>query len=395
MIKVFIKERKARPFWFGHPWVFSGAIDRVKGGPKDGDVVEVCDHEGHTIGEGFWNAKSQIHVRLAALAHEGRLTTDLLVARADRAVDLRLSVLKLPEVTNAFRVVHSEGDGIPGLVVDRIADHLVVQVSCLGLVPHLDAILDRLQERLEPLGILERVSSVAVEEEGLVREGGLLRGEAPPETAEVVEHGLRCRCDVAGGQKTGWYADQRDNRVRFAPLAAGRRVLDAFCYTGAFGLRMLQAGAASVHFLDSSEPALALARAAAEAQALSDRAVFEKQNVLRALDHWAKEGPRFDLVVLDPPKFVRNRAGLVRGLRLYHEVNAKAASVLEPGGLLLTCSCSQHVSDEAFDELLFTVAKEGGLRFQELARGGQSPDHPVLLPLDESRYLKCRLLRRL
>lgn len=392
MARVILKERKARPFWFGHPWVFSGAVDRVKGRVRDGDSVEVRDASGKLVGHGFWNARSQIRVRVVSRADEGEIGADLLRARLDRAIGLRRDNLGLPEVTEAFRVVHAEGDGLPGLIVDRIGPVLVVQLSCLGLAPYLDGLLDRLEEVFEPDGILERPSHAA-KEEGLEREGGVLRGQAPAEPIEVSEHGLRYFCAPSEGQKTGFYCDQRQNRVRFAPLARGLEVLDAFSYVGGFGLRMAQEGAAHVHLLDSSGPALEMAERAAELAELSDRVSVEKANVLRALDHYRKDGRGFDVVVLDPPKFVPKRADHRRGLRLYHEVNQKAVRVLRPGGILITCSCSQHVAEADFDEMLGSVAKESGVRLQEIERGAQSADHPVLLPLDESRYLKCRVLR--
>ncbi len=393
MAKVFVKPRKARPFWFGHPWVFSGAIDRVRGTPKDGEIVELCDHDGHVVGEGFWNSRSQIRVRVVSLAYEGQLGTPFLLKRLDRALDLRNTALALPKRTQAYRLVHSEGDGIPGLIVDRIGPYLVVQVSCLGLMPHLDALVDRLVERENPKGIIERPSQIAAEEEGLVRQAAVLSGTAPDGEVEIEEDGLRFLCDPKDGQKTGWYADQRDNRRELAYLGAGAEVLDAFSYSGAFGLRMVSHGAKHVTLVDSSEPALALARAAAERQGALDRVTFERQNVLRYFDHLAKEERRFDVVVIDPPKLVHRRAGLVRGLRLYYEINMKAARLVRDGGLLITCSCSQHVLESDFDEMLGSVAKESDIRFQELFRGSQAPDHPVLLPLEESRYLKCRALR--
>jgi 23S rRNA (cytosine1962-C5)-methyltransferase len=392
MAKVLLKPRKARPFWFGHPWVFSGAIDRVRGDPEDGAVVELCDHEGRRIGEGFFNSKSQIRVRVVTREGEGRLDAGLLLRRIDHAVGLRRDVLQLETRTDAYRVVHSEGDGLPGLVVDRLGAWLVVQVSCLGLVPFLPALLERLDGHYGPAGILERVAAAAAEE-GMDRVPGVLAGEPPSGPVPVREDGREFYADPREGQKTGWYGDQRDNRRALAPLARGRRVLDAFCYSGAFGLRMLHEGADSVQFLDSSEPALELLRLAAGKQGVGDRIVVERMNALRAFDHWAREGRRFDLVVVDPPKIVHRRNGLVRGLRLYHEINTKALQLVEEGGVLVSCSCSQHVGDAEFEEMLASAAKETGVRLQEIHRGGQAPDHPVLLPAEEGRYLKCRALR--
>ena len=393
MAKVFVKPRRARPFWFGHPWVFSGAIGRTKGQIRNGGVVQVCDDGGRIIGEGFWNEDSQIRVRLATLVSEGALDADLLLGRLDDAIRLRTEVLRLQDCSNAYRLVHSESDGLPGLIVDRVGDHLVLQVGCLGLTAFLEPLLDRLQERLAPLGIVERESTVAREEEGLEREGGVLRGSAPAGVVEVIENGVRYLCDPMEGQKTGWFADQRDNRRALASLTRGQDVLDAFSYVGGFGIAMAVAGARSVRSVDSSAPSLELLERGAALNGVADRVCADKGNVLRVLDHDAKEGRRYDVVVLDPPKLVRKRSALERGLALYREINLKGLRVLRPGGLLITCSCSQHVRPEHFEEMLGDVAHEAGVRLQEIYRGGQSADHPVIFPVEESRYLDCRAFR--
>jgi len=394
MARVILKPRRARPFWYGHPWVFSGAVERVKGRAEDGHVVTLHDAEGRCIGHGFFNSGSRILVRVVSRPEEGPPDAALLGARLERAVELRHRLLRLPEFTNAYRLVHGEGDGLPGLVVDRLDRWLVVQVSCLGLVPFLDGLLDRLEELLRPKGVIERVPRVAAEE-GLSRSDGVLRGAAPPERVGVEEAQAAYFVSPASGQKTGFYADQRENRMALAPLARGLDVLDAFSYVGGFGLRMALEGAASVHLLDSSEPALELAREGAAANGVGDRVTCERANVLRALDHMRREGRSFDVVVLDPPKLVHKTRDKRKGLRLYDEINRKALAVLRDGGLLVTCSCSQHVTPADFDELLAGAAKEMDVRLQEIFRGGQGPDHPVLLPLDESRYLKANAYRAL
>lgn len=391
--KVLVKHRRARPFWFGHPWVFAGAVDRVRGQVQDGEVVELCDHEGHLIGWGFFNSRSQIRVRLVSLWFEGPVTRDLVLGRVDRAIELRRATLRLDEVTNAYRVIHSEGDGLPGFVADKIGDHLVVQVTSLGIASFVPDIVGRLVEQLRPASVIERAARIGLEEEGLVRQDQVLHGAAPSGPVRVVEHGVPAWCDVMTGQKTGFFCDQRDNRRMILPLVRGRSVLDAFSYVGAFGLAAATAGAKSVHFLDSSGPALELARRGASDALVSDRATFEEMNVLRALDHYAKDGRRFDVVILDPPKLVHRQAELNKGLRLYYEINYKGASVLNDGGALVTCSCSQHVSEADFEDVLSNVAKESESRLQLLMRGAQGADHPTTLPHAESRYLKCHVYR--
>ena len=391
--KIVLKERRARPIWYGHPWVFSGAVDRVKGRPRDGDVVEVLDAGGVTIGCGFYNAQSQILVRMLQLGEGPPPDRALLRQRLERALALRRDLLRLPSETTAWRLVHGEADGLPGLVVDVLDAWLVVQVSCLGMERFLEGLLDDLQELLGPTGILERPAGGAAEEEGLTREPCLLRGVAPAGPVEVVEAGVSYLCDPEGGQKTGFYSDQRPNRLALAPLTRDADVLDAFSYVGGFGLRFAVAGARHVTCMDSSVPALAFAAAGAERNGVADRVTTVKANVLRQLDHFAQEKRTFDVAVMDPPKLVHRRKDLEKGLRLYEEINRKAVRVLRDGGLLITCSCSQHVSSDAFDDLLGEVAKSESVRLQEIHRGTQGPDHPVLLPHAESRYLKCRAYR--
>jgi 23S rRNA (cytosine1962-C5)-methyltransferase len=391
--KVFVKHRRARPFWFGHPWVFAGAVDRVRGQVEDGDQVELCDDRGQLIGWGFFNSKSQIRVRLTSLWFEGPVTREMVLLRVDRAIELRRNVLGLDQASNAWRVVHSEGDGLPGFVADKIGDHLVVQVTSLGIARFVPDVVGRLVERLGPASVIERASRVGLDEEGLSRQDGVLHGTPPAGPVQVVEHGVRFWCDLLGGQKTGFFCDQRDNRQLILPLVRDKVVLDAFCYVGGFGMNAARAGAGAVHFLDSSGPAIELARRGAEDNGVADRTTFEEANVLRALDHYAREGRRFDLVIVDPPKLVHRHAELNKGLRLYFEINFKAAQVLNDGGLLVTCSCSQHVSEADFEDMLSNVAKETESRLQLLRRGGQPPDHPVLLPHAESRYLKCHVYR--
>jgi 23S rRNA (cytosine1962-C5)-methyltransferase len=266
-----------------------------------------------------------------------------------------------------------------------------------GVSRRRELILDHLEKRLAPQGIYERLSRVAREQEQLGGEEGLLRGTVPEGATEteIVEHGVRHVVDLARGQKSGFYSDQRRNRMSFAPYCRGRRVLDAFSYTGAFGLSALvHGGAAEVIALDSSEPALETARRSAELNGVADRFQTERGNVLRYLDHARKEtGQRFGAVSLDPPKLVPKRSALDKGLRLYREINTKGISVLEEGGILATSSCSQSVSDRDFATMIADAAREAGRQIQLLERGEAGADHPAMVPHEMSRYLKFRIYR--
>lgn len=394
--KVLLKPRRAKPFWFGEPWVFDGSIEKVKGRRdlQDGDIVEVRDDTGKLVGNGFWSGRSPIRVRILTRG-EDPCDDALLLRRLDAALDLREEVLRLRDQTDAYRLCHAEGDGLPGLIVDRVGDWLVVHFDHAGVSRRRDVLLDHLVKRLAPRGIYERRSRVAREQEGLEGEEGLLRGEEPGGPIEIAEGGVRHFVDLARGQKSGFYSDQRANRRLLADYCRGKKVLDAFSYTGAFGLTaLIHGGASSVIALDSSEPALETARRSAELNGVSSQFEAERGNVLRYLDHARKEGgTRFDVVSLDPPKLVPKRSALGKGLRLYREINAKGLSVLEPGGILATSSCSQSVSEMDFAGMVADAARETGRQVQLLARGEAGPDHPAMVPHEMSRYLKFRIYR--
>ncbi|MCB9831319.1 MAG: class I SAM-dependent rRNA methyltransferase [Planctomycetes bacterium] len=394
LTKVLLKPRRAKPFWMGAPWVFDQSIERVKGTRNlaDGDLVELRDHEGKKVGEGFYNSRSRISLRLIAWGEEV-FDEALLVTRLRQAVALRREGLRLEEAgTTVYRLVHAEGDRLPGLVVDRVGGHLVMQIDCLGMTRFRDLIVSTLLEATGAEGLYERVSKMAREEEGIEAEEGLRAGAAAGGLLEVSECGLRFLVDVEQGQKTGFYADQRENRVFLAGLARGRRVLDAFSYTGAFGIHAGRAGAASVTAIDSSKPALENAE---RNVALNGITGWEgiAGNVLRVLDHQQKEGPRYDLVVLDPPKLVPRRSAHAKGLKLYREINAKGMGVLESGGILATCSCSGGVSEDDLREVVHEAARERSREIQEIWRGGQGPDHPAVPAHPDSRYLKFLVYR--
>ena len=277
--KVILKARKAKPFWCGEPWIFDGSIDRIKGSRdlRDGDIVEVQDDQGRPIGQGFFNARSAIRVRLLAWGPESA-GEDLIRARLHRAVELRDGLLGLGEQADVYRLVHAEGDGLPGLVVDRLGDCLVVQFDTLGIRRFRDLIVNVLAEIRQPRAIWERVSRVARDQEGIEDiDEGLRYGEEPDGPIDVHENGVRYAVDFRAGQKTGFYSDQRDNRLALSRIARGRRALDCFSYSGAFGLNLLKnGGAPSVLAIDSSAPALESAVGNAALNGLGDRFATER-----------------------------------------------------------------------------------------------------------------------
>jgi 23S rRNA (cytosine1962-C5)-methyltransferase len=392
--QVRLKPRRALPFFGRHPWVFAGAIERIEGEPPPGSEVALHASDGQFIAAGLYNPASQIRVRLYSWTEGQTLDADLWSARLDAAIALRQSLYAPFHSENACRLVFSEADGLSGLVVDRYGDWLSVQFTALGLWQRRDVLLDLLEARLKPRGIWLRTEKGMRESEQLELSDGLARGEEPPRPTFIVENGLRFGVDVIQGHKTGFYLDQRENRVAAARYMRGHRVLDLFSYTGAFGIAALKLGGArTVHAVDSSEPALAIARANAELNEVSADMRFEKADTFEALERLATVGEIFDTVILDPPKLTRHRAGITQALRGYHSMNELALRVLKPGGILVTCSCSGLVGRDDFVGMLAAVSQRSGRPIQILESRGQAPDHPVSVHCLESGYLKCYICR--
>lgn len=390
--RVLLHARRARPFYGRHPWVYAGAISAVTGAPADGDPVDLYSHAGHFVARGLYNSQSKIRVRLYSWSPDLPLDDAFWRARLDTAARLRGPVLGLDGQGRACRLVFSEGDGLSGCTIDRYDDWFVVQFTALGIAQRREVIADWLTERYRPRGIYLRTERGIGKLEGLQLQDGPLRADVPAEPITVEEDGLRFLVQLAEGQKTGFYLDQRDNRRAVARLAPGRRVLDAFCYTGGFGLYAARAGAREVLGVDMSEPALALARANVELNGLPGLS-FVRDDVFDRLDALVAAGERFGMVVLDPPKFARARHAIEEALRGYRRLQAQALRLLEPDGILVTCCCSGLIDMPMLEALLAQLAEETGREIQILQRRGQAADHPVAVTCPESNYLKCLICR--
>jgi 23S rRNA (cytosine1962-C5)-methyltransferase len=388
-----LKPRRARPFFGRHPWVLDSAIDRIDGEPADGDVIDLLTHDGKFVARGLWNSQSRLRVRLYAFDAALPLDDVLWRSRLAAAVALRQS-LGLDDPAGGCRLVNSEGDDLSGLIVDRYGDYLAVQVTALAMARRLDSIADALESLVAPRGILLRGAERGLAKlEGLHLPDRVLRGTEPAGPVFVVEHGLRFGVDLAEGQKTGFYLDQRDNRQAAAGYARGRRVLDMFSYSGGFALACAVAGrAASVLAVDTSAKATALVEANAALNGVAT-VTAETADAFEKLDALAAAGETFGMVVLDPPKFARSRASLDDALRAYHRINRVACDLLEPGGILVTCSCSGSVSREDFLQMLAGVAQRAGRTIQLLEVRGAAADHPVSASCLEGEYLKCVIAR--
>jgi 23S rRNA (cytosine1962-C5)-methyltransferase len=390
--QVILKPRKARPFFGRHPWVLDSAVDHVDGQPGDGAVVDLVAHNGKFVARGLYNAQSRIRVRLYSWDAGEAVNAEFWKSRIERAVEHRRR-MRYDEPAGAARLIYSEADGLSGLVVDRYADYVVAQVTALAMQARIDELLPLLAEATGARGIVVRVDRALARMEGLATDENRTCGHVPEGPVFIEEHGIRYGVELGLGQKTGLYLDQRENRLAVARYARGARVLDLFCYTGGFSLAAARlGGAADVLGIDSSEKAIALARAGGELNSLPN-VRFEVAECFDALDALVSRRERFDMVILDPPKFTRTRRSVEEALRAYHRINRLAASLLPPGGILATCSCSGSVSREDFLYMLAGVAQQLGREIQILETRGAAPDHPVSASCLETEYLKCFICR--
>lgn len=390
--RVLLKPKRARPFFGRHPWVLDSAVLRVEGAPSPGDVVDLTTHDGHFVARGLWNPDSRIRVRLYAFSASPQLDEAFWRERIQRAVATR-RLLGLDDRAGAARLINSEGDDLSGLIVDRFSDWLCVQFTARAMHCRMELICDLLEEAVRPAGILLRSAERGLGKlEGMQVTDGLARGRLPDGPVFLNEHGMRFGVDLAEGQKTGFYLDQRDNRQAAARLAGGRRVLDMFCYSGGFSVACAKAGAASVLAVDGSAKATALAEANASLNGTAAITVATA-DAFKKLDALAAAGERFGMVILDPPKFARNRSSHGEALRAYHRINRQGVDLLEPGGILVTCSCSGSVTRDDFLMMLSGVAQRSGRTISMLECRGAAPDHPVSVSCLEGEYLTCVIAR--
>jgi 23S rRNA (cytosine1962-C5)-methyltransferase len=377
-----------------HPWIFSGAVERVDGEPENGETVLVKSSGGQPVAVAAWSPQSQIQARVWSFDAGTRIEESFFESALRKAVQLR-QALPAFQHSNALRLVHGESDGLPGLIVDRYADVLVAQFLSAGAEHWREAILDALVAETGCEAIYERSDAEVRALEGLPPRSGFVRGNHEARRCPIVEHGLHYRVDVASGQKTGFFLDQRENRQRVRALAAGREVLDAFCYTGGFSVAALAGAAASVTAVDSSAPALDVARDNVGANAMdASRISFEQADVFAYQRTLRDRGRSFGLVVLDPPKFAPTAAQAKNAARAYKDINLMAFKLLAPGGLLATFSCSGGVTAELFQSIVAGAAADAGVDAKILERFGAAADHPVALSFPEGEYLKGLLLLR-
>ncbi|HUF73616.1 MAG TPA: class I SAM-dependent methyltransferase [Gammaproteobacteria bacterium] len=387
----YLKPQREKSLRRRHPWIFSGAVERVVGDVSPGATVRVLSHSGEFLAQAAWSPASQIRLRAWTFDESAAIDAGFIGDRLEHAIDCRRELGLLDSA--ACRLVFSESDGLPGLIVDRYGDYLVCQFLSAGIEAWRDEVVAYLQRSLSAQGIFERSDAAVRRKEGLAASTGVLAGTPPPQPLELEIEGLIQRLDLTHGQKTGAYLDQRFNRLRVARFACGRRVLDAYSYSGAFGLHCLQAGATDATFIDSSTAALESLRCASEINGLAAPCHSIRGDVAETLRALRDAGKRFDLIVLDPPKFVHTAEQLTKGCRAYKDVNRVAFEVLSPNGVLASFSCSGHVDASLLQKVIAQAAQEAGRDARILERLEQPPDHPVALRFPESAYLNGFILR--
>lgn len=387
MAKAFIVRGKENRIEYGHPWVFKSDISHTDGDIVPGDVLDVYSSKNKFLGRGFYNPKSQITIRMMTYEHE-EVNYDFLYKRINDAWNYRKQVTDI----NSCRVVFAESDFLPALVVDKFSDILVVQTLALGMDRYKNDIVNILDDIIKPRGIYERNDVPVRQLEGLEMQKGFLKG--PFDTlVEMTENGVKFLVDVENGQKTGFFLDQKENRAAIAPFVKGVKVLDCFTHTGSFALHAGLYGAKSVLGIDVSEHAVKCATKNAEINGLDSIVKFQAANVFDILREYDENGERFDTIVLDPPAFTKAKNTVPGAIRGYKEINLRAMKIIERGGYLITCSCSQHIDSGLFMDILFDAAADSKRKVRVVEYRSQAKDHPVLLASPETEYLKCAILQ--
>ena len=393
MIDVILKKGKEKAALQRHPWIFSGAIDKVKGAPENGEIVKVFAADKSFLAYGYYNSQSRVAVRLLEWDEETTVDKNWYQQKLKNAIASRAHVLN-NEDTNTCRLVFSEADYLPGLIVDKYADFLSLQILSAGIENVKADIIDILRAELNPSGIFDKSDANARTHENLEVSQGLLWGETPPEFIEVKENGMRYHINIADGQKSGFYCDQRDNREILAAYTKDKEVLDCFCYSGGFTLNSLKHGAKHVTSVDSSALAIETLKHNLSLNGFTaDQQTSIQSDVNKQLRAFKEEGRTFDVIILDPPKYAPSRSALDRAARAYKDLNRLGMLLLNPGGILATYSCSGAVDLETFKQITAWAALDAGKEVQVIKQFHQPEDHPVRISFPEGEYLKGLLVR--
>lgn len=387
MAKAILVKNKEKRVEYGHPWIYRSDIASVETGVNPGDIVDIYSSMNKFLGRGLYNPKSQISLRFLTYEHEP-IDYGFFYNRIKAAWEYRKKVAD----TGSCRVVFAESDFLPALIVDKFSDILVLQTSALGIERYKTEFVDILCDLIKPQGVYERNDIPVRKLEGLQQVKGFLRGSFDT-NVQMTENGIRFVVDVAEGQKTGYFLDQKENRAALKPFVKAAKVLDCFSHTGSFALHAGGYGAASVLGLDISEHAVETAAANARLNGLESMCRFESANVFDRLREYHDCGERFDTIILDPPAFTKSRSSVEGAIRGYKEINLRAMKILNSGGFLVTCSCSHHIDPEMFMDIVYNAGIDSRRKVRLIEYRSQAKDHPVLLAAPETEYLKCAILQ--
>ncbi|NGZ09189.1 MAG: class I SAM-dependent rRNA methyltransferase [Nitrospira sp. LK70] len=371
-----------------HLWIYGGQLGPVVGEPIAGGLIDVLTPDGRFYGRGLYSPASKIRVRLLTFQDEP-IDEAFWLERIQQAIHLRQRAVAQ---SNAYRLIYGEGDRLPGLIVDRYDQLLVMQTLSVGMDCRKELLADVLMKELNGVGIYLRNDAKSRQLEGLPLEGGFLRGSGPTQV-EIQEGAAKFLVDVERGQKTGWFCDQRENRLAAAKFAAGAEVLEVFCHTGAFGIHAALAGAVSVESLDVSQDTLTIARQHAMMNRAENRCTYRQADAFEEMRHLVKAGRHYDLVILDPPAFARSKQAVPGALAGYKDINLLGLKLLKPDGFLVTCSCSHPVTEADLWNSIRLAARDARRDIRLIEQRGQSADHPILASMPETRYLKCFIVQ--
>ncbi|HEJ7113932.1 23S rRNA (cytosine(1962)-C(5))-methyltransferase RlmI [Serratia marcescens] len=378
-----------------HPWVFSGAVQRVEGKALSGETIDILDSQGKWLARGAYSPESQIRARVWTFQQDEEINIDFFIRRLQQAQSWRDWVAQRDGL-DGYRLIAGESDGLPGITIDRFQNFLVLQLLSAGAEYQRPALLSALQHCYPECSIYDRSDVTVRKKEGLPLAQGPVLGDLPPELLPITEHGMKLLVDIQQGHKTGFYLDQRDSRLAARNYSAGRRVLNCFSYTGAFAVSALMGGCEQVISVDTSQAALDIAKQNVELNKLDlSKAEFVRDDVFQLLRNYRAQGEKFDLIIMDPPKFVENKNQLASACRGYKDINMLALQLLNPGGILLSFSCSGLMPTDLFQKILADAAVDAGRDVQFIEQFRQAADHPVIATYPEGLYLKgfaCRVM---
>lgn len=394
-VRLFLAKGREKSLLRRHPWVFSGAVQRVEGKALSGETIDILDSQGKWLARGAYSPESQIRARVWTFQQDEEINIDFFIRRLQQAQSWRDWVAQRDGL-DGYRLIAGESDGLPGITIDRFQNCLVLQLLSAGAEYQRPALLSALQHCYPECSIYDRSDVAVRKKEGLPLAQGPVLGDLPPELLPITEHGMKLLVDIQQGHKTGFYLDQRDSRLAARNYSAGRRVLNCFSYTGAFAVSALMGGCEQVISVDTSQAALDIAKQNVELNKLDlSKAEFVRDDVFQLLRNYRTQGEKFDLIIMDPPKFVENKNQLASACRGYKDINMLALQLLNPGGILLSFSCSGLMPTDLFQKILADAAVDAGRDVQFIEQFRQAADHPVIATYPEGLYLKgfaCRVM---